>query len=226
MQFLAWEVSEAKVTKVPFFDNPCRLFEKVLARDRFVNVGILPNVDSMKQNRVVQSGISGCSRIIRLTNNHTKSRKRATVPQRKREDTVAAVSTTIGLCFSRLGVLGISKRRTVSGKPDAKSLGINSKSSVHSVHATSSKYPLQQRAIAWKNTSRTSSSAKSSRYEIRGQISRRDCKTTAMRPKHGMESSWKTYTSSKRKDKATFYSPSEEWVLSVTSTKEPEKKSL
>ena len=58
------------------------------------------------------------------------------------------------------------KRHTVPGKPDAKSLGINSKSTVHSVHATSSKYPGKERTIAWKNRSQTSSSAKSLRYEI------------------------------------------------------------
>ena len=60
----------------------------------------------------------------------------------------------------------ILKRQTVPGKPDAERLGTNSKSTVHSVYATSSKYPGKQRTTAWKNTSQTSSSAKSLRYEI------------------------------------------------------------
>ena len=34
----------------------------------------------------------------------------------------------------------------------------------------------------------------------------------------------KNFTSSKRKDKATFYSPAEDWVLPVASTKEPEER--
>ena len=34
----------------------------------------------------------------------------------------------------------------------------------------------------------------------------------------------KTYTSSKKKDKAAFYFPAEEWVLLAASTKEPEER--
>ena len=34
----------------------------------------------------------------------------------------------------------------------------------------------------------------------------------------------KTYTSSKKKDKAAFYFPAEEWVLRAASTKEPEER--
>ena len=65
-----------------------------------------------------------------------------------------------------LGNIGFSMRQTVLGKADAKSLGTKSKSAVHSVYATSSKYPGKQRTIAWKNSSQTSSSAKSLHYEI------------------------------------------------------------
>ena len=38
-----------------------------------------------------------------------------------------------GLCLARLGVTGISERRRVSVKPDAKSLGTNSTSTIHAV---------------------------------------------------------------------------------------------
>ena len=34
----------------------------------------------------------------------------------------------------------------------------------------------------------------------------------------------KTFTSSKKNDKATFYSPAEEWALPVAQTKEPEER--
>ena len=46
------------------------------------------------------------------------------------------------------------------------SLGTDSKNTIHSVYGTSSKYPGKQKNIAWKNTSQTSSSAKSPHYEI------------------------------------------------------------
>ena len=59
-----------------------------------------------------------------------------------------------------------SKRQTVPGKPDAESLGTNSKGSIHPVYATSSKYPGKERTIAWKNASQNSSSSKSLRNEI------------------------------------------------------------
>ena len=64
--------------------------------------------------------------------------------------------------------------------PDATSLFTNSTSTVHTVYATSSMYPGKQRTVARKSTTQNSSSAKSLRYEIWGQISRRDWKTTAM----------------------------------------------
>ena len=60
--------------------------------------------------------------------------------------------TTIGLRLARLGCVGFSKRQVVRGKPDAQSLGTDSKSTIHSVYATSSKYPGKERTIAWKNT--------------------------------------------------------------------------
>ena len=75
-------------------------------------------------------------------------------------------SLPIGLRLAKPGNIGFSKRKKVPGKPDAKSLETNSRSTVHSVYATSSKYPGKQRTIAWKNTSQTSSSVKSLRNEI------------------------------------------------------------
>ena len=67
------EVSMAKATMVPFFDNRADAIGKVLARDRHVNIGILPSVNFTKQKRAVKLGTSVCSRIVRLMNNQTKS---------------------------------------------------------------------------------------------------------------------------------------------------------
>ena len=44
-----------------------------------------------------------------------------------------------------------------------------------------------------------------------------------MRPKQGMEPCQNIYKL-KQKDKATFDSPAEEWVLPVAETKEPEER--
>ena len=55
-------------------------------------------------------------------------------------------------CVSQDSDALVSQRGKQPGKPDAKSLGINSKSTVRKVYATSSKYPGKERTIAWKNT--------------------------------------------------------------------------
>ena len=49
--------------------------------------------------------------------------------------------TTIGLRLARLGSIGLSNRQTAPGNPMQKSLGTDSKNTVHSVYATSCKYP-------------------------------------------------------------------------------------
>ena len=111
---------------VPFFDNRADIIWKVLARDRFVNIGILPNDNSIKLNRAAKLGISVCSRITRLMNNPTKSQIKATIPQKKskrREECCGSCEncTTIGLRLARLGSIGFSKGKTFPGKPGAKS---------------------------------------------------------------------------------------------------------
>ena len=45
--------------------------------------------------------------------------------------------TSVVLCLARLGASGFSKRRTGPGKPNAKSLGTNTKNTSHTVYATS-----------------------------------------------------------------------------------------
>ena len=81
------EVSRAKVILVSFFDNRADTIWKVLARERFVNFGIHPSVNSTKRKRDAKPWISVCSRIIRLMNNQTKSQKRATIPTKEEKTT-------------------------------------------------------------------------------------------------------------------------------------------
>ena len=84
------------------------------------------------------------------------------------KNAVAIVKTVSQIgCVSQDSESLVSQRgKTSPGKPDAKSLGTNSKSTVHSVYAASSKDPGKERTIARKNTSQTSSSAKSLRCEF------------------------------------------------------------
>ena len=66
------EVSEAKVTMGPLFDNRADIISKVTARERLVNIGIRPSANSVKMKRVVRLETSVCFRSTRLMNNHIK----------------------------------------------------------------------------------------------------------------------------------------------------------
>ena len=74
----------------------------------------------------------------------------STIKPEEREFAVAIVRLYLRWVVSRKIQMHSFLMVEVPGKPDAKSLGISSKSSVHSVHATSSKYPRRERIIAWK----------------------------------------------------------------------------
>ena len=78
------EVSEAKVTMGPFFDNRADIIWKVPARERLVNIGIRPSANSMKVKRVVRLKTSVCFRITRLMNNQIKTQKEL-LPKKKRK---------------------------------------------------------------------------------------------------------------------------------------------
>ena len=100
-------------------------------------------------------------------------------PKRRESEDKGAVAVVksvsqLGCVLQDSDALEFSCHERVSGKPDAKRLKRNSKSSIHKVHATSREYPGQEKTIAWKNTSQTSPSAKSLRCKIRGSVPRRD----------------------------------------------------
>ena len=128
--------------------------------------------NSTKQKRDVKQGISVGSRIVRLMNNETKNQKEDCCSHEGREsddkNAVAIVKIVPRSgCASQDSDALISQRgKQPRGHPMKKRSGINMKSTVHSVHATSSKYPGKERTIAGKNTSQTSTSAKSLRYRI------------------------------------------------------------
>ena len=110
--------------------------------------------------------------------------------RRESDDKNAAATaencTTIGLRLARLGSTGFSKKKTALGTPDAKVLG-----TIRRIRFTQSTLRQasirEQNGLSLGNISQKSSSAKSLRYEIWGPVPWRDWKTTAMRPKQGME---------------------------------------
>ena len=117
------EVSSEKVTMVPFSDNRADIIWKVLARDRLVNIGILPSVNSTKQKRVAKPGISVWSRIMRLMNNQTKCPKKGCYLRKEEKATTRMlwllwkIVPQFGCVSQDSEALVFSKRKKVSGNP-------------------------------------------------------------------------------------------------------------
>ena len=133
-----------------------------------------------------------------------KAKERLLFPQKKRKRRQECSGycencTTIGLRLARLGCVGFSKRQTVPGKPDAKSLGINSKSTVHPVHATSREYPGKGPSLG---KLRVKHPHQRSHYAMKFEdLSHEE---TVRQPRCARSEAWnlaKTYTSSKRTTK-------------------------
>ena len=152
------EVSGAKVTMVPFFDNRADYLKGTCTR-KSCEYWHPPECQLFQNETGCKAGDKCQFPHHKVDNNQIKSRRQERCGHCEN-------CTTIGMRLARLGNIGFSKRKTVPGKPDAKSLRTDSKNTTHPVYATSSKYPGKERTIAWSNTSQTSSLAKSPRYEI------------------------------------------------------------
>ena len=149
--------------------QPCRYFLTGTCTRTLCENWHAPECQFYKQNRVVSEETRACFLITRSMNNQIKAEERL-LPKKKRQWRQRRCGhcekcIAIELCLTRLGCTRFSRNERVSGKPDAESLERNSKSSIHLVHATSREYPGQGRTIALKNTSQTSTSAKSLRYK-------------------------------------------------------------
>ena len=164
-----------------------------------------------KQKRAAKPGTSACSRIIRLMNNQTKSQRKATIPIKEVRATTRMLS------------VGFSKRQTVPRKPDAQSLGTDSKSrftqsTLHQASIREKKGPSLG-IIQVKHLHQCSPHAmkfEDPSYE-----------ETERQQRCARVKAWNLATSVHEldeNDKATFDSPTEEWVLPATSTKELEER--
>ena len=152
------------------FDNRADTIWKVLVRDHLVSSGILPNVNSVKLNRVAKLVTSVCSRTTRLKDNQVKSRKRDFKTEKSDDKGAAAIVKTVpqlGCVLARLRATRTSEKREVSGNPIQKVLGSIrrvrfTQSTVRQASIRENKGP----SIAWENTSQNASPAKSLRNEM------------------------------------------------------------
>ena len=220
------KVSKAKVTTVPFFDNRADTIWKVLARDRFVSIGILPNVNSIKRNRDVKQEISVCSRIIGLTNNQTKSRKRATIPQKRREgddkNAVAVVKDVSQMgCVSQDSELLDSQRgKQARWNPMQKVLGPIRR--IRFTQSTVRHASIREKKGTSLGKIQVKTPHQRSPYAMKFEDGSQE--ETERQQQCARSKAWnlaKNRHKCKEKDKATFNSPAEEWVLPVASTEEP-----
>ena len=97
----------------------------ILARDRLVNIGILPSVNFSKQKRAAKLGISICSRIIELMNNQTKSQRKGYYSHKRRasddKNAVAIVKIVPQLgCVSKNSVRWFLKEANSPGETRCK----------------------------------------------------------------------------------------------------------
>ena len=211
------EVSEAKVTMVSFFDNRAEIVWKVFARDRFVNIGILPSANSTKLKRVAKSGMSVCSRIIRFMNNQTNKPKKGHYSHKRREsDDKNAVA--IVKIVPHLGCVSQDSEALVSQR--VKQLWGN-QNTIHSVHVTSSKY-RGKRGPSLGNR-QVKHPHQRSPHAVK--FDDRSHEETERRQRCARSKEWnfaKTFTSSKKK--TNLHSFREECVHPAASAKEPEER--
>ena len=153
------EVSEAKVTMVPIFDNLADIILKGTCTRSPCEYWHPPECQFYKTETVCEAGDKCLFPHHKVDEQPNKKPKKSDPSLKKKRmrrqecSSSCEICTTIGLRLASLGCVGFSKRQTVPVKPDAKSLGTDSKSTIHSVYATSSKYPGKERTITWKNTS-------------------------------------------------------------------------
>ena len=222
------EVSEAKVTMGPFFDNRVDIIWRVPARERLVNIGIRPSANFYKTKRVVSQETRVCFRITRLINNHIKGRRKATSQKAEKVRT-----TALWLLWKSVSQLGfVLQDSDALASQGTKEFRRNQMQKVlfaiqrvrFTKSAASREYPGQERTIAWENTSQTSTSAKSLRNKIRGSVRRRDGKTRAMCPKPRLGILPKIYSSSKRTTRLHSSRLQKKWDLPSASPREPEER--
>ena len=211
--------------------QPCRYYLKdTLTRTscEYLASARVPFFFLKKMKRVVRLETTICFRITRFMNNQIKSRKRATSQTRRESDdknAVAIVKSVSQLgCVSQDSDALVSQGRRSWGNPTQKVLGLNSKSTVHWVYATSCEYSGKERTIVGKN--------KCQSFLISEVLTLWNWRTGPTKrlndssdvPEARLGILPKIIYKLKEKDKAAFYFPAKELVLRASSTKDPEER--
>ena len=191
------------------------LFERYLYENHLASIGILPNVNSLKLNRNAKQVTSVCSRTTRLKNNQVKSRKRACTTEGCCQLSAPPFVPPLGCVSQDSGSVRISEK-TGSGKPRRKVLG-----SIRRVRLTQS--ALRQASIREnKRPSLGQMQVKlphhRSPYVVK--FEDRSQEETERQERCARGDAWrlaKNFYKLKEKDKATFFSPTDEWSLPAAS---------
>ena len=219
----------SKVTMGSFFDNRADDIWRVLARDRLVNIGILSSVNLTAQKQGVKSGISVCSRNIRLMNNQTTSQRKANIPTQEEK----ATRRTLWLMWNVYrNSFASRKSRSLWNLKEAPSLWetrckkswdrvdqydsyslrfvkqVSEKRKDHRLKKYKSKFLISEVPTLW-----------NMRTDLRKRL-----KDNSDVPEGRLWNLAKNKHKVKEKEKAAFYSPAEEWVLPAASTKEQEER--
>ena len=156
----------------PFFDKRVDIIRRVSAHERLVNIGLRPSANFKKQKAGCKSGDTCLFPHFEVDEQPDKKAEERLLPKKKRK----RGQRRCGHCEKRIAIgccvlqdsdaLDSHRNERVSGRPDAKKSCTQSQR-VRFTKSTLREYPGQERPIAWKNASQTSTSAKSLRHKMR-----------------------------------------------------------
>ena len=193
-----------------------------------MNIGILPSVNFTQQKRGAKPGISVCSRIIRLMNNQTKSRRKSWLSPRKEEK----ATTRMQWLLWKLNHTWVASRKTRirwflkeanSSRDSRCKMSYGSLRKVRYAN-TSCKYPGKEKVHLlekYKSKILPQRSPYAMKFEDWSH------EETERQQRCARSKAWnlsKNIYKLKEKDQVTFYSPTEEWLLPTASTKELEER--
>ena len=187
------EVSEAKVTMGPFFDNRAYIIWKVLARDRLVNIGMLPSVRITKQKRCAKREDKCLFPHYKVDERPNKKLKKSNYSQKKKRKATTRMLWLLWEVYHNwIATRKTRKHRFLKLENSLGEMLMQKVLEKKNQRVRFTKSTLCQASIRENEGSsvgkKSSSSAKSLRYEIWGPVPWRDWTTAAMCPKQDLES--------------------------------------
>ena len=137
--------------------QPCRYYLKGTCTRSPCEYWHPPECQFFKTESGCKAGAGVCSCKTRLKNNQEKAEKELLTRKRRRQECCSYCENSTSI--------GVMSRKTPSHQNFRKRMKYRGRVRF-TVCATSSQYPRKSRTVAWKNTSQTSSSAKSLRYGV------------------------------------------------------------